>query len=57
MKNRLLILLLALFASSCTNAQVREYKVKVVGEYPHDTHAYTQGLFFHDGVLYETTGQ
>lgn len=57
MKNRLLILLLALFASSCTNAQVREYKVKVVGEYPHDVHAYTQGLFFHDGVLYETTGQ
>jgi glutamine cyclotransferase len=56
-KNRLLILLLALFASSCTNAQVREYKVKVVGEYPHDAHAYTQGLFFHDGVLYETTGQ
>jgi len=50
-------LLLALFASSCTNAQVREYKVKVVGEYPHDAHAYTQGLFFHDGVLYETTGQ
>ena len=50
-------MLLALFASSCTNAQVREYKVKVVGEYPHDAHAYTQGLFFHDGVLYETTGQ
>lgn len=49
--------MLALFASSCTNAQVREYKVKVVGEYPHDVHAYTQGLFFHDGVLYETTGQ
>ena len=49
--------MLALFASSCTNAQVREYRVKVVGEYPHDAHAYTQGLFFHDGVLYETTGQ
>ena len=49
--------MLAIFASSCTNAQVREYRVKVVGEYPHDAHAYTQGLFFHDGVLYETTGQ
>ena len=49
--------MLALFASSCTNAQVREYKVKVVSEYPHDAHAYTQGLFFHGGVLYETTGQ
>ena len=36
---------------------MREYRVKVTGEYPHDTGAYTQGLFFHDGTLYETTGQ
>ena len=26
-------------------------------EYPHSEAAYTQGLFFHGGVLYETTGQ
>ena len=44
-------------AAACSSAQVKEYKVKVVGEYPHDVHAYTQGLFFHDGTLYETTGQ
>lgn len=43
--------------AACSSAQVKEYKVKVVGEYPHDVHAYTQGLFFHDGTLYETTGQ
>ena len=42
---------------SCSNAQVKEYRVKVLEEYPHDTKAYTQGLFFHGGVLYETTGQ
>ena len=46
-----------MLAAACSNAQVKEYKVKVVEEYPHDVHAYTQGLFFHNGTLYETTGQ
>ena len=57
MKNRIILLFFALFVSSCSSAQVKEYKVKVTAEYPHDVHAYTQGLFFHNGVLYETTGQ
>lgn len=56
MKKQLLILsLLALCA--CSQAQVRQYSYKVVKEYPHDVAAYTQGLFFHGGKLYETTGQ
>ena len=29
---------------------------KVVHSYPHDPDAFTQGLFFHDGFLYEGTG-
>lgn len=29
----------------------------IVNTYPHDIHAYTQGLEFHNGVLYEGTGQ
>ena len=29
---------------------------KVVKAYPHDPEAFTQGLFFHDGFLYESTG-
>jgi glutamine cyclotransferase len=29
----------------------------VVGQFPHDTMAYTQGLVFLDGMLYEGTGQ
>jgi len=33
------------------------YKVKVIKEYPHDTGAYTQGLFFHGDSFYESTGQ
>jgi len=51
-----LLALLCLVFSAC-GAQVKEYRVKVVKEYPHDIGAYTQGLFFHDGVLYESTGQ
>jgi glutamine cyclotransferase len=27
-----------------------------VAEYPHDTESYTQGLFFNDGQMYESTG-
>ncbi len=29
---------------------------RVVREFPHDPQAFTQGLFFHDGFLYESTG-
>jgi glutamine cyclotransferase len=56
MKKSVLILL-ALSLCACTQAQVKQYKPKVVKEYPHDVAAYTQGLFFHEGTLYETTGQ
>lgn len=55
--NSIIVLVAGLLISACSSAQVKEYKVKVTAEYPHDAHAYTQGLFFHDGVLYETTGQ
>lgn len=30
---------------------------RVVNTYPHDRRAFTQGLLFRDGVLYESTGQ
>lgn len=60
MKSRpfhILTLSLGLLLCACSGAQVKEYRVKVVKEYPHDVNAYTQGLFFHEGTLYETTGQ
>lgn len=37
--------------------KVVNYKIRVLESYNHDAGAYTQGLFFYDGVLYETTGQ
>lgn len=30
---------------------------RIVREYPHDSSSFTQGLLFHDGQLYEGTGQ
>lgn len=51
------LILIGLLCCACSQAQVKQYGVKVVKEYPHRTDAYTQGLFFHGGVLYETTGQ
>ena len=34
----------------------KQYAYKVIQVYPHDTKAYTQGLLFDDGFLYESTG-
>jgi len=33
------------------------YTYEIINSYPHDTGAYTQGLEFHDGILYESTGK
>ena len=57
MKKFLTILCLVIAAVSCGTTKVRQYKVKVVKEYPHDVTSYTQGLFFHGDTLYESTGQ
>lgn len=59
MNYRYLIALAAtlLLAVSCKADTPRRYKVEVVKEYAHDRGAYTQGLFFHNGILYESTGQ
>ena len=57
MKKFPLILLLAAAVVSCGSAKVREYRIRVVKEYPHDVTSYTQGLFFHGDSLYESTGQ
>lgn len=33
------------------------YNYKIINTYPHDITSYTQGLEFHNGILYESTGQ
>jgi len=32
-------------------------RVRILRQYPHDRSAFTQGLIWHDGVMYESTGQ
>ena len=33
-----------------------QYKYRVIQVFPHDTKAFTQGLLFHEGYIYESTG-
>ncbi|MBI3350001.1 MAG: glutaminyl-peptide cyclotransferase [Burkholderiales bacterium] len=42
--------------ASAAPAAVPVHGYKVVHSYPHDPDAFTQGLFFHDGFLFEGTG-
>ncbi|MCP4661424.1 MAG: glutaminyl-peptide cyclotransferase [bacterium] len=42
--------------ASSGDATVERLAVKVLAEYPHDPRAFTQGLVWHDGVFYESTG-
>ena len=39
------------------NTSPKVYSYKIINEYPHDITSYTQGLEFHNGDLYESTGQ
>ena len=50
------LLALALIAPAA-RAELPNYGYKVVHVYPHDPHAYTEGLFYLGGFLYESTGQ
>ena len=55
--NRLITIALALAVLVSCQGKVKNYRLNVIKEYPHDTSSYTQGLFFHNGTLYESTGQ
>jgi len=53
-----LFLLLVTPAASCdAQDSAKRLTLKTLAAYPHDSNAYTQGLIFHDGFLYESTGQ
>jgi glutaminyl-peptide cyclotransferase len=51
------LLLAAPFAGSApAEAGAPFYTYEVVNRYPHDPNAFTEGLFYRDGFLYESTG-
>jgi glutamine cyclotransferase len=54
---RRLLVLATLAACSHANAALPVYSFMVKHTYPHDPQAFTQGLFFKDGYLFESTGQ
>ncbi len=45
------------FFEVLANKKPKVYGYKIINEYPHDTKAYTQGLEYYNGFLYETTGR
>lgn len=47
----------SLFVSLLSDITPVMYRYKVVKSYPHDSHAYTQGLVYDEGFFYEGTGQ
>jgi glutaminyl-peptide cyclotransferase len=53
---RLLVLLAAVLAAPAALAAVPVWGVSVVKAYPHDRGAFTEGLFYQGGYLYEATG-
>jgi glutamine cyclotransferase len=61
MMRRTLLALAALFIAAgsplaSARAATPVYGYEVVRTYPHDPHAFTEGLFLRDGYLYESTG-
>lgn len=45
------------FFEVLANVKPSIYTYRIVNSYPHDTDAYTQGLEYYNGFLYETTGK
>lgn len=43
-------------SSSSQSESIKDYGYEVVHAYPHDPLAFTEGLFYKDGYLYEATG-
>jgi len=48
--------LLCLSCAYAESPEVKRYTIRIVKTLPHDTHSFTQGLIYHDGMLYESTG-
>ena len=49
--------LLTTYINLKSDVAPQNYGYEIVNSFPHDKRAYTQGLFYHEGFLYEGTGQ
>ena len=48
------LLLLCTTGAVSYGQSFKDYRLKVKESFPHDVSGYTQGLFFHEGALYES---
>lgn len=55
LQNTFVVTLMLLMPLLCSS-QIKGYRAVTVKSYPHDETSYTQGLFFRDGQMYESTG-
>src|SRR5665648_395260 len=51
-----LVVILNLWQTPIDSASPTLYTYQIIKTHPHDTTAFTEGLVFNDGVLYESTG-
>src|ERR1700684_4291214 len=51
-----LFILWVLTSMTASRAAVPTYDYEIIHTYPHDTSAFTEGLFYLNGFLYESTG-
>ncbi len=49
-------IIFVLLSNSSVNPYPLNYSYDITNVYPHDENAFTQGLVFEDGILYESTG-
>jgi glutamine cyclotransferase len=52
-----LVIILSFGQMPIDSASPKLYTYQIIKTYPHDTTAFTEGLVFNDGVLYESTGE
>ena len=52
----LLAVITCIYIPACASQPIPIYTYKIINTYPHDPEAFTQGLSFENGILYEGTG-
>jgi len=52
----LITLLISSYSINIYSKEVQNYTYEIINSFPHDRDAFTQGLYYEDGIMYEGTG-
>jgi glutamine cyclotransferase len=52
----LITLLVSSYSLNIYSEEVQKYTYEIINSFPHDKGAFTQGLYYEDGIMYEGTG-